>query len=130
MAWHTAVELAYALALAEDPSLAPDLGALRTVLAPRTAAALVAADAMYRPLDEAAFTITELPPAEVHRRMDAYLIRAATLSEAPLPSVRSSRAASPIRSPSTGTPGGHGPRKSGSSTRWPTGRRTRYGCAS
>ncbi|MEU5442787.1 hypothetical protein [Streptomyces griseofuscus] len=86
MLWHTAVELAYALALAEDSSLAPDPGALRAALAPRTAAALAAADAMYRPLDRAAYAITELPPAQVHERMDAYLAQAKTPSGVPLPS--------------------------------------------
>lgn len=85
-AWHTSVELAYALALAEDSSLAPDTDALRTALAPRTAAALAAADAMYRPLDEAAYTVTGLPPAQLHDRMDAYLTRAETPSGVPLPS--------------------------------------------
>ncbi|MET8605580.1 hypothetical protein ABZV92_18760 [Streptomyces rubiginosohelvolus] len=84
--WAVSVELAYALALAEDPSLPPDPDAIRTALAPATASALAAVDVMYRPLDEAAHAVTDLPPAEVHRRMDTYLARAATPAGVPLPS--------------------------------------------
>ncbi|MFC1410492.1 hypothetical protein ACEZCY_14630 [Streptacidiphilus sp. N1-12] len=85
MDWHAAVELAYALALAQDPTLAPDPETICAVLAPGTAAALTAADALYRPLDEAAHAITGLPPAETQARMDAYLTQARTPPGVPLP---------------------------------------------
>lgn len=84
--WAASVEFAYALALADGPSLPPDPDVLRAALAPATAAALAAVDALYRPLDEAAHAVTGLPTAEVHERMDAYLAQAAAPGGVPLPS--------------------------------------------
>ena len=108
--WASSVELAYALALTDNPSLPPDPDVLRTVLTPATAAALATADAMYRPLDEAAHAVIGPPAAEVHGRMDAYLAQADTPAGVPLPSAAHTivRGRQPDPLSDYGDPRGHG----------------------
>ncbi len=67
-----AVELLYALALAVAPALLPAEGTVRAVLEPRTEAALADVDALYRPLDEAAFALSRLPAADFHAHLDRF----------------------------------------------------------
>ncbi|MFJ5890297.1 hypothetical protein [Streptomyces californicus] len=67
-----ALELLYALALADDPALLPAEEVVREALAPRTEAALAEVDALHRPLDEAAFALSRIPAADFHARLDRF----------------------------------------------------------